>query len=203
MIYISIMMNYDEYASEYAEKTFRLPDADEDLKSDAYFIHAKANLELKDYVKSETSFHKVVELTKDIRSGEALYHIALFRYLEGEYEESEAACQNVVRQKPGYNYWIAKAIILLSDNFVAQEDYFNAKHSLQSIIDNYQGDDDIIQIAEEKLQIVIELGNEKQIQEENFRNEESSIDFMIDELQNLDELNLFIDEENETINNKE
>lgn len=187
-----------EFAAIYAEKTFKLLDADEDLKTDAYFIHAKATFELQDYYHSEASFEKVIELTKDVRSGEALYHIALMKYLIGDYADSEAACHNVVQQKPGYNYWIAKAIILLSDNFVAQEDYFNAKHSLQSIIDNYKGDDDIVQIAQEKLQLVIELENEQQIQQENLQNEESDIDFMIDDLDNI---NLFIDED-ESIDNK-
>lgn len=198
LMYCFDELNNYEYASEYSEKVTKLQDADEELKSDAYYINAKSNFELKDYTKSEASFEKVIDLTKDIRSAEALYNLALFRYMEGNYTESEAACNDVTKQKPGYNYWIAKAIILLSDNFVAQEDYFNAKHSLQSIIDNYKGDDDVVKTAEEKLQIVLELENEQQIQEENFRNEESNIDFMIDE---LDSMNLLIDED-ESIDNE-
>ena len=33
----------------------------------------------------------------------------------------------------------ARGILLLGDNFTAQKDYFNAKHSIQSILDNYDG----------------------------------------------------------------
>jgi len=190
--------NY-EFASKYAEKVYRHTDIDEDTRTDAYYIHAKSNFELQNYGKSETSFEKVIDLTKDVRSGEALYHLALFRYYEGNYQASEEACQRVVNQRPGYNYWIAKAIILLSDNFVAQGDYFNAKHSLQSIIDNYQGDDDIIQIAEDKLQKVIELENEAEINQQQLIEEESNIDFMIDD---LDDINLFNNEDENIDNNK-
>ena len=52
--------------------------------------------------------------------------------------------------------------------------------------------------AEEKLQIVIELENEQQIKADSLQSEESTIDFMIDDMDNI---NLFIDED-ESIDNK-
>jgi hypothetical protein len=54
-----------------------------------------------------------------------------------------------------YEYWVAKAFILLSDNYVAQKDYFQAKATLQSIIDEYSKDDLKI-IALEKLKKIEE-----------------------------------------------
>ena len=46
---------------------------------------------------------------------------------------------------PNYDYWVAKTYILLADNYVALKDNFQAKATLKSIIDNYKGDDDILQ----------------------------------------------------------
>ncbi|MNT71345.1 hypothetical protein D3C72_2098210 [compost metagenome] len=51
-----------------------------------------------------------------------------------------------------YDYWVAKSFILLSDNYVALKDNLQAKSTLLSIIDNYDGKDDIIPTAKEKLE---------------------------------------------------
>ena len=57
--------------------------------------------------------------------------------------------------------------MLLGDNFTQLKDYFNAKHSIQSIIDNYDGPnkEEILAEAEQKLEYVknleqIELNDE-------------------------------------------
>ena len=107
--------------------------------------------------------------------------------------------RGLVLKSPFNKDEISTPSILLSDNFVAQEDYFNAKYSLESIINNYKGDDDIIRIAEDKLQIVVELENEEQIKQDNFQNEESDIDFMIDD---MDEFNLNLIEDEDPNDNK-
>jgi hypothetical protein len=54
---------------------------------------------------------------------------------------------------------LAKGIILLGDNFISLEDYFNAKHSLKSIVDNYIGEQKEVIIAEavQKLEYVESL----------------------------------------------
>ena len=65
----------------------------------------------------------------------------------------------LVQQKPSYDYWLAKGILLLGDNFTAQNDYFNAKHSVESIIENYDGFNkkEIVDEAVLKLQSIQKL----------------------------------------------
>lgn len=41
---------------------------------------------------------------------------------------------------PSYDYWIGKSFILLADNYVALKDTFQAKQTLQSLIDNFEVD---------------------------------------------------------------
>jgi hypothetical protein len=57
----------------------------------------------------------------------------------------------LVKNLPNYDYWVTKTFILLADNYVALNDTFQAKATLQSIIDNYKGDDDILPTAKQKL----------------------------------------------------
>jgi hypothetical protein len=52
---------------------------------------------------------------------------------------------------PNYDYWIAKTFILLADDYVALKDNFQAKATLQSVLDNYKGTDEILPTAQQKL----------------------------------------------------
>ena len=75
----------------------------------------------------------------------------------------------LVKQKPSYDYWLARGILLLGDNFTAQKDYFNAKHSIVSILDNYDGDKkgEVLAAAVQKLDYIKSLEiNELQQQPE-------------------------------------
>jgi hypothetical protein len=78
----------------------------------------------------------------------------------------------LVKQKPSYDYWLAKGILLLGDNFTAQKDFFNAKHSVESIIENYDGynKEDLVAEATQKLEYIksleLEEINDEPVQEE-------------------------------------
>ncbi|HEY0670171.1 MAG TPA: tetratricopeptide repeat protein, partial [Sphingobacteriaceae bacterium] len=69
------------------------------------------------------------------------------------YKASEKTAYDLINKMPSHDYWVVKAYLLLADNFIAQKDIFQAKSTLQSIIDNYEGDEpDILPVAKEKLQ---------------------------------------------------
>ena len=54
---------------------------------------------------------------------------------------------------PSHDYWVAKTFILIADNYVAMNDNFQAKSTLQSILENYEGkEEDILPVAKEKLE---------------------------------------------------
>ena len=81
-----------------------------------------------------------------------------------ENEECELEIMELVNQKPSYDYWIAKGILLLGENFIVLEDYYNARSSLQSVIDNYQGKDDveIKQRAQDRMDYIDALESKSQ-----------------------------------------
>ena len=64
--------------------------------------------------------------------------------IQKEYKKSEDELFLLIKQKPTYDYWLAKGFILLADVYVQKKDNFQAKATLKSVIDNYVGDDDII-----------------------------------------------------------
>lgn len=100
---------------------------------------------------------------------EAKYHICEIAYKIEDYKSCEFLIMELVKQKPSYDYWLARGILLLGDNFTAQKDYFNAKHSVESVLDNYDGDKkgEVLAAAVQKLDFIKSLEiNELQQQPE-------------------------------------
>jgi len=111
-----------------------------------------AYLQKGDTTTAVKEFDYTVTNTKTIAAAEAKYNVARIEYLKGHYKTSQKTCFDLVKDLPNYDYWVTKTFILLADNYVALKDNFQAKATLQSIIDNYKGDDDILPAAKQKLE---------------------------------------------------
>lgn len=83
---------------------------------------------------------------------EAKYLVAYLQYVKGDYKTSQKTISELVKKMESQDYWTAKAFILWADVYAAQKDLAQAKSTLQSIIDNYDGNDDIIPTAKAKLE---------------------------------------------------
>lgn len=111
----------------------------------------QAYLQKGDTTAAVKEFDYTVANTKTVAAAEAKYNIALIQYQKHNYKTSQKTCFELVKDLPNYDYWVTKTFILLADNYVALKDAFQAKATLQSIIDNYKGDDDILPTAKQKL----------------------------------------------------
>ena len=50
--------------------------------------------------------------------------------------DAEKSAFEVINKSGSYDYWVTKSYILLGDIYFRQKDYFNAKATFQSIVDN-------------------------------------------------------------------
>ena len=114
----------------------------------------KAYLQRGDTTAAIKELNYTVTNTKTIAAAEAKYNIAHVEYLQGKYKTSQKTCFDLVKDLPNYDYWVAKTYILLADNYVGLKDNFQAKATLQSIMDNYKGDDDILTTARQKMDVL-------------------------------------------------
>ena len=165
-------LNNPQSTIEYAKKVLNISDQIEKTYEDAYLFLGQSYMSINKLDSARHFFQKVTQLTKSIAAAEAKYHICEISYLKNNYQECETQIMELVQQKPSYDYWLAKGIILLGDNFIALKDFFNAKHSLKSIIDNYDGKDKDTLLAQavQKLEYVenlelMEKNNEPEQQE--------------------------------------
>jgi TolA-binding protein len=107
-----------------------------------------------DTTSAVNEFDYTVSNTKTIAAAEAKYNLAYIEYQKKQYKASQKTCFDLQKDLPNYDYWVAKAFILLADNYVKLKDNFQAKATLQSVIDNYKGADDILPTAKQKLDML-------------------------------------------------
>lgn len=133
---------------------------DDDLNEANYYLGRIAQLQ-KQYTDAITYYGKVYKATKTEIGAESGYRTAECYFALKDNKNAESWCYKIIEQTPTYDYWLAKSYILLADLFAADGDYFNAKATLNSIIDNYKLKDDIVPTAQEKLNKVLELESGK------------------------------------------
>lgn len=110
----------------------------------------KAYMAKNDFVKAEEEFKKTIAMAKDNNGAEAKYFIADMQYRQKKYKESIKTIQELASEFSEFLYWYEKGFILISDNYVALNDYFMAKATLKSIIENSETPE-TVDIAKKKM----------------------------------------------------
>ncbi|HQW23856.1 MAG TPA: hypothetical protein PLI47_11175, partial [Bacteroidia bacterium] len=117
---------------------------------------------------AKTELSIVAKRTNSEMTAESKYLLAAIEYGTANYKESTKLIFEIQKQVPSYDYWIAKGFILLGDNYVAQNDTFQAKETYKSIIANYEkgenDPDDLKAIATEKLAAISEPEKNKEME---------------------------------------
>ena len=93
-------------------------------------------------------------LAKDTRTlygAEAKFLVAQQMYNAGEYAAAEKEILNFIDQSTPHAYWLARSFVLLSDVYVAMGKDLDARQYLLSLQQNYQGNDDIESMIEDRL----------------------------------------------------
>jgi TolA-binding protein len=88
------------------------------------------------YDSAVINYQTVAALTKSELGAEARYYTAECRFAQNNLKGAETAAYDVIKNTPSYDYWVASAYIMLGNIFWKHNDYFNAKATLQSIVDN-------------------------------------------------------------------
>jgi TolA-binding protein len=109
---------------------------------------------------AQIEFAGILRETKNVYGAESKYNLAYIQYLRKEYKTAQKTIYDLADQFSAYEFWVAKAYLLLADILIKQNDFFQAKATLQSLIDNYEGQD-ILTLAKQKLIEVNDLENQQ------------------------------------------
>jgi TolA-binding protein len=82
---------------------------------------------------------------------ESYHYLAQILYRQRKYAEAEEMITEANKASAGYDDWIAKNLILLSDVYADQGDTVSAQAALESVLENYAGEDkSILESARQK-----------------------------------------------------
>ena len=122
------------------------------MKTEATFYLAKTQLEKKNYNEAQSAFEHIVNTVSISNiNAESAYSLAYILHKKYLFEASNRACFEIKNEYASYEYWVVKTFVLISDNYVMLENSFQAKATLQSIVDNYKGDAALLKEAKDKL----------------------------------------------------
>jgi len=138
-----------QVAIELATKVRFTEKISDELKREAYYIKGKSLLKTREYEEAITQFKSISEEVNSKEGAEAKYLICELTYKKGKLKEAEHEIFDFASQNTSQEYWLAKSFILLANIYYNQKDNFQAKHTLKSIVENYNPDanDDIVKTA--------------------------------------------------------
>lgn len=97
---------------------------------------AKSYQNSKEYDQAITAYRTVSSLSKSAYGAEAKYEIAACFLAQNRLKDAEKAAFEVINKAGSYEEWVTRAYILLGDVYFNEKDYFNAKATYQSVVDN-------------------------------------------------------------------
>ena len=137
-----------KYAGELLSNNTTSPE----VKREASYNRAKAYLAMD---KNDSALKDLNELAKDTRTkegAEAKYLLAQTKFDNGHYGECEDIIMDYINESTPHAYWLARSFILLADLYSSQDRKMEAKQYLLSLQNNYEGDDDIADMIEARLE---------------------------------------------------
>lgn len=144
--------------TEYANKVNNSPLASAEQLAVANFYTGKMAYDKGDFTRAYSALESVTENSTSAIMPEAYHLIAQILYRQKKYADAEDLITNRANKaSAGYDDWIARNLILLSDVYVEQGDKNSASAALEAVLENYNGNDaTILNLARQKYE---KLGN--------------------------------------------
>ena len=136
----------------------------DELRDEALLLMAPSYKQKGDAAEARRCYSRLLNSPNGEYSGEAAYFDAEHCFVQKDYKGAEAAIERIVAE-PRSDYWLAKSFILWADIFYARSNNMQAKQTLQSIIDNYDGEE-LRHVAQQKYDEIVAAETAGQPQEE-------------------------------------
>jgi TolA-binding protein len=151
-----LKLNNYENAIAAAGKVKKLEVANEAMIREASYTEGKSYYQLNNLDKAMAGLKSVAADVKYEQGAEAKYLISEIYYREKNIQKAEDEIMDFISKNTPYQYWLGKSFLLLADIYQSKGDQFQAKHTLKSMIENYNSDDDGIKADAAKKLLIIE-----------------------------------------------
>jgi tetratricopeptide (TPR) repeat protein len=157
-----LLQNYDT-AAVYSKLILETPNISNSVKVEAEYSKGMSNFQLNNFAEALPSLTWISKNTTTSWASEAQFHIAMIYFIQKDLVKADAEARALLKMKPTYNYWIARALILQSKICIEQNNLFQAEQTINSVLDHYP----------EKEDGIISEANEVKVTIENLKNGEN------------------------------
>ncbi|KYP14934.1 MAG: hypothetical protein A1D16_03460 [Flavihumibacter sp. CACIAM 22H1] len=123
-------------AVENAKELLTVKGASADDKLLSNMVLARAAQEEKNYDLAISYYKAAAVGGKGAFSAEARYQVAWCLFEQAKYKDAEKTAFEVINKNGSYEEWVTRSYLLLGDIYMKQQDFFNAKATYQSIVEN-------------------------------------------------------------------
>jgi len=157
-----LLAQYDSTAA-YAETILERGNVNAGAQNKASLFLGKAAMAKGDYDLAQDEFINTLNTARDEYGAEAKYLLGEIQYLSKQHKQCYETLVSLNSDFAAYPEWVGKSFLLLADNYLAMGDSFQAKGTLNSLIDNFP-QENVKAIAREKLKKITDEEVKKQSQ---------------------------------------
>ena len=140
----------------------------EEIRLEALYCRAKAYVALKQWIKAQPDLKALSAEVRTAQGAEAKYLLAQSYFEADDMEQAESEVMSFTQMNTQQQYWLARALILLSDINIKRGDLFQARQYLLVLQQNYNAKgDDIPARIKEHFATLDEMEKPVVIEEEN------------------------------------
>ncbi len=143
----------DEKAFFYAQKVMESKDASKSAKEDAQLIIAR-NWVKSDLSKALQYYEALNNSKKENIKVEVLYYQAQDLANKKQYTKSNDLIFDLASKYGSQKNWVAKALLIMADNYYELEDPYQANYTLETLIETYPEMTEIVNQAKEKQKLI-------------------------------------------------
>ncbi|WKN41955.1 tetratricopeptide repeat protein [Tunicatimonas pelagia] len=149
----------------YAQQILERANVSTNAANQASLYRGRAAYEQGNLDQAEPILTELASVTPDENGAEAQYLTARIYYERGNYQQSIDALYELNKKFGAYEDWLGRSFLLIAENYQAMDEIFQAKATLNSIIDN-SPQEDVVSIAKDRLaEIALEEAEQQQKQQ--------------------------------------
>ena len=157
------LLNDDDATLEACAYVISAPSSTVEVRNLAKFAKAKIFTRKGDTALALAIYEELSAKPKTAYGAESAYMVIEDRFNKKKYDETEKLVIALSGANTSHSYWLGKAFIILGDTYVAKKDIFQARATLQSIVDGYSpSDDGVVEAALERIKNLETLEKEAQ-----------------------------------------
>ena len=134
----------DEAAAVFALIPVKYPGTEYAKKAHEEMANMVANIAAQDSIRAAQDSIATEAAKAPVMAAQQLFNA-------GQYQQAEQQLNKAIDEGIGKPYWLARAFVLLSDNYKVQGRTVEDKQTLESLKANYKEDDDIREMIEQRL----------------------------------------------------